>query len=131
MSKTLHHYIGGKKVEGKSGRFGDVFNPASGEVSARVPLAGADEVRQAIAAAAEAFPAWAGTPSPKRAQVMFAFRDLLYRHMDELAELASAEHGKTLVDAQGSVTRGIEVVEFVCGIPHLLKGELNENVATD
>jgi len=131
MSKILHHYIGGKKVEGTSGRFGDVFNPATGDVSARVPLASADEVRQAIAAAAEAFPAWAKTPSPKRAQVMFAFRDLLYRHLDELGELAAAEHGKTLIDAKGSVMRGIEVVEFVCGIPQLLKGEINENVATD
>ena len=110
MSKTLHHYIGGKKVEGKSGRFGDVFNPAVGEVSAQVPLASADEVRQAIAVAAEAFPAWAMTPSPKRAQVMFAFRDLLYKHLDELAELASAEHGKTLADAKGSVTRGCKFI---------------------
>jgi malonate-semialdehyde dehydrogenase (acetylating)/methylmalonate-semialdehyde dehydrogenase len=130
MSKTLHHYIGGRKVQGGSGRFGDIFNPAIGDISARVPLASADEVRSAIAVAAKALPGWAATPAAKRAQVMFKFRDLLYANLDQLAELCSSEHGKTLVDAKGSITRGIEVVEFACGIPHLLKGEFSENVAT-
>ena len=130
MSETLHHFIGGEKVAGASGRFGHVFNPATGEVTKRVPLASADEVRGAIAAAAAALPDWAATPPARRAKVMFAYRDLLIRHMDELAELCSSEHGKTLEDSKGSITRGLEVVEFVCGIPQLLKGEYNQNVAS-
>jgi malonate-semialdehyde dehydrogenase (acetylating)/methylmalonate-semialdehyde dehydrogenase len=130
MSKELHHYIGGKRVKGTSGRFGDVFNPATGDVTARVPLASADETRQGIAAAAAALPGWAATPPAKRAQVLFRFRELLYANLDDLAELASAEHGKTVPDAMGSVTRGIEVVEFACGIPQLLKGEYSEGVAS-
>jgi len=129
MTKTLHHYIDGKVVEGTSGRFGDVFNPATGDIAAQVPLASADEVRAAIASSAAALPAWAKTPPARRAQVMFKFRDLLIQHTDELAELLSSEHGKTLPDAKGELGRGIEVVEFACGIPHLLKGEYSENVA--
>ena len=129
MSETLHHFIDGHRVEGKSGRFGDVFNPATGEVTSRVPFAGADEVRAATAAAEAAFPAWSATPPARRAQVMFAFRELVAKHLDELAALASSEHGKVLADAKGSVTRGLEVVEFACGIPHLLKGDYSENVA--
>ena len=130
MTETLYHYIGGARVDGASGRFGDVYNPATGEVSKRVPFASGDETRQAIRVAASALPAWAATPPARRAQVMFRFRDLIVRHLDELAELCSAEHGKTLPDAKGSVTRGLEVVEFVCGIPHLLKGEFSHNVAS-
>ena len=122
---------GGKKVGGTSGRFGDIFNPATGEVSGRVPFASADEVRAAIAAADAAFPAWSRTPPAKRAQVLFALRTLLHQHLNELAELTAADHGKTLTDAKGSVTRGIEVIEFACGIPQLLKGEISENVAGD
>ena len=129
MTKTLHHYIDGKTVEGTSGRFGDVFNPATGDIAAQVPLASADEVRAAIASSAAALPGWAATPPARRAQVMFKFRDLLIQHTDELAELLSSEHGKTLPDAKGELGRGIEVVEFACGIPHLLKGEYSENVA--
>ncbi len=129
MTKILHHYIDGKAVEGTSGRFGDVFNPATGDVAAQVPLGSADEVRLAIASSAAALPAWAATPPARRAQVMFKFRDLLMQHTDELAELLSSEHGKTLPDAKGELGRGIEVVEFACGIPHLLKGEYSENVA--
>ena len=131
MTRTLHHYIDGRRVEGRSGRLGDVFDPATGEVQARVPLASQDEVRAAVAAAAAAFPAWAATPPAKRAQAMFKFRDLLYTHIDELARLCSSEHGKVLADAKGSVTRGIEVVEFACGIPQLLKGEYSENVSAE
>ena len=112
-----------------SGRFGDVLNPATGEISARVPFASAEETKQAIQAAAEALPGWAATPPAQRAQVLFRFRDLLRRELDELAALLSAEHGKTLADAKGSVTRGVEIVEFACGIPQLLKGEFNEGVA--
>ncbi len=130
MTQELHHFIDGKKVKGKSGRFGDVYNPATGEVSKRVPFASADETGVAIAAAAAALPSWAATPPAKRAQVLFRFRDLVARNTDRLAELLSSEHGKTVPDAKGSVTRGLEVVEFACGIPHLLKGEFSEGVAT-
>ncbi len=130
MARELSHFIDGKRVAGQSGRFADVYNPATGEAAARVPLADADEVRAAIASAARAFPAWAATPPARRAQVMFRLRELLYRHMDELAPLLSAEHGKTLPDAKGELTRGLEVVEFACGIPQLLKGEFSDSVAT-
>jgi len=129
MSEQLSHYVNGGYVAGTSGRFGDVFNPATGEVQARVPLATADEVRTAIRSANDALPGWMATPPSKRAQVMFKFRDLLKQNMDKLAEMLSREHGKTLDDAKGSVTRGLEVVEFACGIPHLLKGEFSEGVA--
>ncbi|HJO74675.1 MAG TPA: CoA-acylating methylmalonate-semialdehyde dehydrogenase, partial [Rhodospirillales bacterium] len=95
----------------------------------QVPLASAEETGKAIAAAEAALPGWSATPPAKRAQVMFKFRELLLQHMDELAALLSVEHGKTLADAKGSVTRGLEVVEFACGIPHLLKGEFSEGVA--
>jgi malonate-semialdehyde dehydrogenase (acetylating)/methylmalonate-semialdehyde dehydrogenase len=125
----LHHYIGGEKVAGGSERFGPVFNPATGEQTARVPLAGADEVRRAIQAAADALPGWAAMAPAERALVLFELRNLLRSHMEELAVLVSSEHGKILEDARGSLTRGIEVVEFACGIPHLLKGEFTANVA--
>ncbi|HYD30734.1 MAG TPA: CoA-acylating methylmalonate-semialdehyde dehydrogenase [Azospirillaceae bacterium] len=128
--KTLHHYINGRRVEGLSGHFGDVHNPATGAVAARAPFASRGEVEAAIGVADAAFPAWAATPPAKRAQVLFRFRDLILRHMDELAELVSCEHGKTIADAKGSITRGLEVVEFACGIPHLLKGEYSEAVAS-
>ena len=126
---SLYHYIAGDKVAGGSNRFGDVYDPSTGKVTKRVPFANRAEVEKAIAAAAEAFPSWAATPPAKRAQVMFAFRDLIRRHMDELAQIVSSEHGKTLEDAKGSITRGLEVVEFACGIPQLLKGEYSADVA--
>ncbi|TCS62479.1 CoA-acylating methylmalonate-semialdehyde dehydrogenase [Varunaivibrio sulfuroxidans] len=129
MIKTLTHFIDGAMVDGAGGRFADVFNPATGEVCARAPLASGDEVRGAIASAAAALPAWSALAPAKRAQVMFAFRDLLRAHQDDIAELISAEHGKTVDDARGEVVRGIEVVEFACGVPHLLKGEFSEGVA--
>jgi len=130
MTDTFHHFINGEKTDGAGGRFGDVFNPATGEVRAKVPLASTEEVRTCVQAAATALPAWAATPPAKRAQVMFAFRDLLNQHADEIAGLISIEHGKTLPDARGELARGIEVVEFACGIPHLLKGEYSENAGT-
>ncbi|MBM3566817.1 MAG: CoA-acylating methylmalonate-semialdehyde dehydrogenase, partial [Alphaproteobacteria bacterium] len=130
MPEELFHFIGGRRVKGQSGRFGDVYNPATGEVTGRVPLATADEVKAAIAAAAAAFPAWAATPPARRAQVLFKFRELLNRDLNALAAQLSAEHGKTLADAKGELARGIEVVEFACGIPHLVKGEYSEGVAT-
>jgi malonate-semialdehyde dehydrogenase (acetylating) / methylmalonate-semialdehyde dehydrogenase len=129
MSEELFHFIDGARVKVTGGRFGDVNNPATGQVTKKVPLASADEVRGAIASAAKALPAWSATPPAKRAQVMFNFRDQIRSHMDELAELLSSEHGKTVEDAKGSISRGLEVVEFACGIPQVLKGEYSEGVA--
>ena len=105
MTEELSHFIDGEYIKGQSGHFGDIFNPATGEITRQVPLASAGEVRRAIASAAQALPAWAATPPGKRAEVMFNFRDLLLRNIDKLAELLSSEHGKTLDDAKGSVTR--------------------------
>jgi len=126
---TLSHYIDGAPAAGGSNRFGDVYDPASGRVQARVPFATAAEVDGAVRCAAAAFPGWSETPPAQRARVLFRFRDLLERHRDEVAELISREHGKTLDDARGEVQRGAEVVEFACGIPQLLKGEMNEDVS--
>ena len=127
--QTLYHYIGGQRVNAEGGRFGAVYNPATGAVKTQVPLASSAEVRNAIANAQQAFPAWAATPPAQRAQVLFSLRDQIRQNMDTLAEALSSEHGKTLADAKGSITRGLEVVEFACGIPHLLKGEHSEAVA--
>ncbi len=129
--KTISNYIDGRRVTSRSRRLADVFNPATGEVSGQVALTDGEEVGQAIAAAAAAFPAWAATPPLRRARVMDRFKNLLNDHSDELAALVSAEHGKTHDDALGELTRGIEVVEFACGIPHLLKGEFTENVGSN
>ena len=129
MPTVLQHFIDGQRVDGESNRFGDVFNPATGEISAQAPYANAREVRKAVQSAKAAFPGWAATPPAQRARILFRYRDLLETHKAELAELVSREHGKTLEDAKGSVTRGTEIVEFACGIPQLLKGEHNENVA--
>jgi len=128
MTTELQHWIGGGRVAGASGQFGDVYNPASGELTARVPFANAAEVGKAVAAAAKAFPGWAATPPLRRARVMFKFNELMNRERDAIAKVITAEHGKVFSDAQGEVTRGIEVVEFACGIPHLLKGEFTEQV---
>ena len=129
MPQELEHFINGKRVKGTSGRFGDVYNPATGEVIRQTPLANAAEVRAAVENSKEAFATWSHTPPARRAQVMFKYRDLLIKNMDEIAELVSSEHGKTLDDAKGSIGRGLEVVEFACGIPHLLKGEFTEAAA--
>ena len=126
----IHHFIGGAEVAGKSGRHGDVYNPALGSVAACVPLASEAEVSAAVEAAQKAFPAWAATPPLRRARIMFKFKELLDAHADKLAAIVTSEHGKVLSDARGEVTRGIEVVEFACGIPHLLKGEYTEQVGT-
>ena len=130
MPKELSHFIDGRRIAGKSGRFADVYNPATGEVTARAPLADAAEVQVAVAAAARAFPAWAAVPPARRAQVLFRLRELIRQHTDDLAALLSAEHGKTLADAKGELARGLEVVEYACGIPQLLKGEYSDQVAT-
>jgi len=129
--KTLHHFVNGQRVDGTSGRFGEVFNPATGEQTAAVPFASADETSAAIGSAHDALPAWAAVPPVQRARVMFRFKELMERNKDEMAALVTAEHGKTLPDAGGSIARGLEVVEFACGIPHLLKGEFTENVGTN
>ena len=131
MAKELYHLIGGNKVNGTSGRFADVFNPATGEVSARVPLASTEEVDGAVKTAMAAFPGWAATPTPKRAAVFFAMRQLVTENIGTLAELIGQEHGKTLEDARGEIQRGIDVLEFACGVPHLMKGELSTNVGGD
>ena len=131
MPNELHHFIGGAHVSGESGRFGEVYNPATGEVSARVPFASTEEVDKAVEVAEAAFPAWAATPTPKRAAVMFAMRQLVTDNTPKLAELIGQEHGKTLEDARGEIQRGIDVLEFACGIPHLMKGELSTNVGGD
>jgi malonate-semialdehyde dehydrogenase (acetylating) / methylmalonate-semialdehyde dehydrogenase len=128
---TLGHFVGGAPVEGRSGRAGDVYDPATGELARRVAFAGADELDAAVQAARAALPGWAETPPVRRAAVLFRFRELLVRDTDRIAALITAEHGKTLADARGEVQRGLEVVEFACGIPHLLKGDVTENVARD
>ena len=128
--ETLRHCMGGEYVEGTSGRFAEVDNPATGEPVARVPLATAAEVDAAVAAASEAFPEWAATSPLRRARVMFRFKALLDDGIDALAEIITTEHGKVHSDAVGSIARGLEVVEFACGIPHLLKGAFSDNVAT-
>ncbi|MCZ4282502.1 CoA-acylating methylmalonate-semialdehyde dehydrogenase [Kiloniella laminariae] len=126
MTAELYHLIGGKKVKGTSGRFSDVYWPMTGEVAARVPLASAAELRAAVENAKAAQPAWAATNPQKRARVMMKFLQLVDTHYDELAEMLSREHGKTIPDARGDIQRGLEVVEFACGIPHLQKGEFTE-----
>ncbi len=128
MVATVDHFINGQIKKGKSGRVGDVFNPATGEVARKVALASADEVSAAIESARAALPKWAETPPLQRARVMFKFKELIEKHMDELAAIVTDEHGKVLSDARGSVQRGLEVVEFACGIPHLLRGDYTENV---
>ena len=119
----LTHFINGEHVAGTSGRFADVMNPATGEVQAQVPLATKAEIDAAIEKAAEAQIAWGATNPQRRARVMMKFGALIEKHMDELAELVSREHGKTLPDARGDVQRGLEVVEVCMGAPSHLKGE--------
>jgi malonate-semialdehyde dehydrogenase (acetylating) / methylmalonate-semialdehyde dehydrogenase len=130
MSAQLGHFVGGSRRAGTSGRAGPVFDPATGRATANVSFASRDETRAAIAAARAAFPAWSETPPLQRARVLFRFKALLDARIDELAALITSEHGKVLADARGEVTRGIEVVEFACGIPHLLKGEFSDNVGS-
>ena len=127
--KNVTHWIGAGPVEG-SGRTSEIFDPATGEVAGRVHLASVDEVDAAVAAAVEAWPAWRDASLVKRSQVLFRFRELMYAGRDELARLISEEHGKVHSDALGEVARGLEVVEFACGIPYLLKGGFSEGVST-
>jgi malonate-semialdehyde dehydrogenase (acetylating)/methylmalonate-semialdehyde dehydrogenase len=128
VPQQLGHYIGGSGVKGRSGRKGPVFNPALGVATSEVALASGDETRAAIASARTALPEWSDTPPLRRARVMFRFRELVERHTDELAAIITREHGKVLPDARGEVTRGLEIVEFACGIPQLLKGEYSDAI---
>ena len=127
---TYSHWIAGREVPGTSGRAGEVFNPSLGVVASRVALASAGEVDAAVRAARAAFPGWAATPALKRARVMFRFKEILEQRRPELANLIASEHGKLVSDAAGEVTRGLEVVEFACGAPHLTKGEFAPDVGT-
>ncbi len=130
MVRELTHFIGGRHVSGASGTFGDVYDPSAGQVQARVPLASAAEVGAAVANAAEAQREWAAFNPQRRARVLMKFLTLVQDEMDSLAALLSSEHGKTIADAKGDIQRGLEVVEFATGIPHLLKGEYTESAGT-
>ena len=130
MPTSIPHWIDGARREGASGRTGDVTDSATGEVIGEVPLATTEEVDAAVAAATAAFPRWRDTSLTRRGAVLFAFRELLNARKGELAEILTAEHGKVLDDALGEVSRGQEVVEFACGVPHLLKGGFTENAST-
>ncbi|MES9511243.1 CoA-acylating methylmalonate-semialdehyde dehydrogenase [Streptomyces sp. NPDC000609] len=130
MVRELTHFIGGKRTAGTSGNFADVYDPNTGAVQARVPLAGRQEVRAAIADAAAAQVEWADRNPQRRARVLLRFLQLIEDERDDLARLLSAEHGKTVSDARGDIQRGLEVVEFAAGIPHLLKGEFTDSAGT-
>jgi malonate-semialdehyde dehydrogenase (acetylating)/methylmalonate-semialdehyde dehydrogenase len=131
MTTAIHSLVSGKAAPSASGRFTPVFNPATGEETGRLDLCSAAEVNKAVAAAKAAFPAWADTPPLKRARIMFKFKELLDKNRDAIATAISREHGKVHADALGEVERGIEVVEFSCGIPHLIKGEFSRNVGSN
>jgi malonate-semialdehyde dehydrogenase (acetylating) / methylmalonate-semialdehyde dehydrogenase len=131
MPAEIQHFINGRRVNGSSGRFAPVYNPATGEQSGQVPLASADEVDAAVATAQAAFPAWAATAPLRRARILNRFLRLLEENSGRIAAAITAEHGKVLSDAKGELTRGIEVVEFATGAPNLLKGDFTENVGTD
>ncbi len=124
--RDIRHFVNGSSFEGASGRFGEVFNPNTGEIQARVQLATAGELDLAVQAALKAFPAWSATNPQRRARVMFEFKRLVEANMQDLAEMLSAEHGKVIADSKGDIQRGLEVIEFACGIPHALKGEYTE-----
>src|SRR6476659_7516661 len=130
MVRELSHYIDGQQVDGTSGRFSDVYDPCTGEVQARLPLASTEEVRNVIASAEKGQVEWAAMNPQRRGRILLKFMDLVNEHMDELATLLSSEHGKTFPDAKGDIQRGIEVVEFAAGAPHLLKGEFSDNAGT-
>ena len=127
---AIGHYIAGQRAAGTSARSQDVTNPATGAVTGRVALADRADVEAAVAAAQAAFPAWADTPPIRRARVLFRFLELVHQHKDGLAHAITAEHGKVFTDAQGEVARGIDIIEFACGIPQLLKGDFTDQVST-
>ena len=129
--KTIHHFVNGKKFSGESKRVSKVFNPATGEQSAEVKLATAKDVNDAVENSKKAFDSWANKPPLQRARVMFKFKELIEKNADELTKIIVSEHGKVYEDAKGSLTRGLEVVEYACGIPQMLKGEFTENVGSN
>ena len=127
----IEHFIDGKITKGSSKKVSKVFNPATGEQSAEVNLASKVDVDLSVQKAKQAFTDWSRKPPAQRARIIFKFKELIEKNSDELTKLIVSEHGKVYEDAKGSLTRGLEVVEFACGIPHLLKGEFTENVGTD
>ena len=127
MVRELSHYVSGRRTGGTSGRFGDVFDPCEGKVQSRVPLASREEVQNAVAAAEKAQPEWGAMNPQRRGRILLKFVDLVNQNMDELATLLSSEHGKTFADSKGDIQRGIEVVEFAAGAPHLMKGEFSDD----
>jgi malonate-semialdehyde dehydrogenase (acetylating)/methylmalonate-semialdehyde dehydrogenase len=128
--KPINHWISGGAYPGQSGRSGPVYNPATGEQTGAVDFATAEEVDRAVQAAKQAFPAWRALSLARRAELFFRIRELVHARREEIARHLTAEHGKVLSDAMGEVTRGLEVIEFCCGIPHLLKGSLSEQAST-
>ena len=129
--KTIQHFVGGKSFSGQSKWIGKVFNPATGEQSAEVKLASTKDVNDAVSNAQKAFVSWSDKPPLQRARVMFKFKELIEKNYDELTKIIVSEHGKVYEDAKGSLTRGLEVVEYACGIPQMLKGEFTENVGSN
>ena len=129
--KKIHHFVNGNAFEGNSKKTSDVYDPSIGEVSAKVTLATKQDVDKVVDIAHSAFHSWSSTPALQRARILFKFKELIEKNSDELTKIIVAEHGKVYDDAKGSLTRGLEVVEFACGIPHLLKGEFTENVGRD
>jgi len=119
--KTIEHFVNGKSFSGSSKKTSDVFNPATGEISAKVNLATKKDVDDAVEIASKAFVTWSQVPPLQRARILFKFKELIEKNSDELTKIIVSEHGKVYDDAKGSLTRGLEVVEFACGIPHLLK----------
>ena len=128
--KRISHWIGGRTVEGQSGRSGPVYNPALGRQTGAVDFATAEEVDRAVQAAKQAFPAWRATSLSKKSAILFRIRELAFHHKDDIARILTAEHGKVFSDAQGEVARGLEVIEYCCGIPELLNGGFSEQAST-
>ena len=129
--KTIQHFVQGKSFSGESKRFGKIFNPATGEQTAEVKLATINDVNEAVKSAKKAFETWSNKPPLQRARVYFKFKELIEKNSDELTKIIVSEHGKVFEDAKGSLNRGLEVVEYACGIPQVLKGEFTENVGSN
>ena len=129
--KTIEHFVGGKSFSGDSKRSSKVFNPATGEQTAQVKLASIKDVNIVVENAKKAFEEWSNKPPLQRARIIFKYKEIIEKNSDELTKLIVSEHGKVYEDAKGSLTRGLEVVEFACGIPQMLKGEFTENVGTN
>ena len=129
--KTIKHFVDGQKFSGSSKRVGMVFNPATGEQSSNVNLANSEDLNEAVDSAKKAYEPWSNTTPIQRARVIFKFKELIEKNSEELTKIIVSEHGKVYEDAKGSLIRGLEIVEFACGIPQMLKGEFTENVGTN